>query len=224
MRFVGRSALGALAAVGAAAAIAAPASAHEFTSPQGPAVVGAAGGEQEWDFRPFRVKCEKVKGASAASITWPSQTLALSLKYAKCKTHVGKVSKTEGPGIATKFEAPVTITYHANGYVELAEATISIGTPFKCKVTVEAQTLPAKAVKKPTEEFTAASFLTEEIPTKSKKMPMQNVVAINNAEVKGIHYTLSEGFCEELENTEGKAGYYKGGLRASIKSANLLFK
>jgi len=212
-------------AVAASAVLAVPAMAHEFTSPQGPSEPKATGGEQSFLFRPFRITCESARSATiGAATTWPSATLTLQVKYSKCKTHAGKVGKTEGPGIPTRFEAPVTLTYHANGFVEVGSIAIAVGGNFKCKIAAEPQTIPSKAIKHPTEEFTAATFLDESLPTKSKKMPIQEVVSVSNAAVKGIHYTLEEGFCEELEMTEGKGGSYSGTLQASIKSADLIWK
>jgi hypothetical protein len=214
------------ATVAAAAALAAPAMAHEFNSPQGPSEPRAVGvGAQSFVFRPFRVTCESARSVTAGqTTTWPSPTLTLQVKYSKCKTHAGKVGKTEGPAIPTHFEAPVTLTYHANGYVDVGSIAITVGGNFKCKIATEPQTIPAKAVKHPTEEFTAATFLTESIATKSKKLPLQEVVSVSNGEVKRIHYTLEEGFCEELEMPTGTGGSYSGVLQASISKANLNWK
>ncbi len=213
------------AAVAASAALAVPATAHEFTSPQGPGETRAIGGEQEFHFRPFHVTCEVAHSVKTESLAeWPSQTLTLTVKYSKCSTHAGRVAKTEGPGIPTHFNEPVTLTYHANGYVEVGAMSIHVGGDFKCTISTEAQTIPAKALKHPEEEFMAAAFVDEEIMTESKKLPIQDVVSVNNAEVKNIHFTLEEGFCEELEQTEGKSGSYTGTLQASVPHADLSWK
>jgi hypothetical protein len=208
-----------------AAALAAPAGAHEFKGPPASApAVAVADGPQTFLFKPFRVTCEKAtsNGAAVAS-NFPSQTLTLEMTYRRCTTHAGKVAKTEGPGIPTRFLGPVTLTYHANGFIEVGSIAIAVGGDFKCNITTEEQTIPSKAVKKPTEEFTATSFTDELVATKSKKLPMQSQVVLHNNAVKGIHFTLSEGFCEELEMTEGKGGSYSGALKADVKNTNLLW-
>ncbi|HXR28009.1 MAG TPA: hypothetical protein VN772_00420 [Solirubrobacteraceae bacterium] len=222
---MGRFRTAMIAATVAASAFAAPAAAHEFKGPEAPAEASAAAsGPQSFTFRPFRISCEGARSVtSGVATTWPSATLSLQMMYSKCKTHAGHIGKSEGPGIPTKFLSPLSLTYHANGFVEVGTVEIAIGGDFKCKIEAEPQTIPVKAVKKPTEEFTAAKFVNEEVLTKSKKMPVQHQVLVQNAEVKGIHYTLSEGFCEELEMPEGKAGSYAGALKAQVKKANLLW-
>gem|GEM_PF-6348073 len=207
-------------------ALAAPAMAHEFNSPQGPSEPKAvAVGAQSFAFRPFRVTCEAAHSiAGSTATTWPSQTLTLQIKYSKCKTHAGKVGKTEGPAVPTHFESPVTLTYHANGYVEVGSMAIKVGGNFKCRIATEPQVVPAKAVKHPTEEFTAVGFLTESIPTLSKKLPIQEMVSVANHEVTHLRYALEEGFCEELELPGGNTGSYSGVLQASIKAASLNWK
>jgi len=213
-------------AAAASAWLAAPALAHEFKGPTGSTEVNAAAsGVQTFVFKPFRVTCESAHSLPAESLsTLPGPTLTLQLKFSKCTTHAGKVAKTEGPGIPTHFLSPLTITYNAGGYVEVGAIEIAVAGDFKCKIESEAQTIPAKAVKKPNEPYTAATYKNETIETKSKKMPTQSVVAITNNEVKRIHYTLSEGFCEELEVTEGKQGSIAGALIASVKKTNLMWE
>ncbi|HMD56189.1 MAG TPA: hypothetical protein VKG82_01825 [Solirubrobacteraceae bacterium] len=223
LRFATLGAMVACAVVGAPATAQA---AHEFTGPGAPQEARAvAVGAQQFVFRPFRIMCEganSVKTEIAAP--WPSATLALQMRYSKCNAHAGKVGKTEGPAIPTHFLSPLSLTYYANGFVEVGTVEIAVGGEFKCKIEAEPQTIPTRAVKRPLEEFTAAAFVNEEVVTSSKKMPIQHEVLVKNAAVKAIHYTLTEGFCEELEMPEGKGGSYTGELKAEVKKANLSWK
>jgi len=216
-----------LASAIAACAFAAPAmAAHQFEGPGAPAEASATGdGAQTFVFKPFRVTCETAKSATTGLATpWPAETLALQMSYGGCKAHVGKIGKSEGPAIPTKFLSAVALTYHANGYVEVGAMELAIGGLFKCHVETEAKIFPLKAEKHPTEEFNAATFTDEPVTTKSKKLPIQQQVVVHNAEIKGVHYELSEGFCEELEMTEGKNGSYSGALKAQVKKTNLSWK
>ena len=218
--------LATIGAMVACAVAAAPASAHEFSGPGAPQEASAvADGPQQFVFHPFRITCEGARSLKTeVAATWPSPTLTLEMSYGKCRTHAGRVGKTEGPAIPTHFLGPLSLTYHANGFVEVGQVEIEVGGDFKCRIEAEPQTIPPKAVKKPLEEFTAATFVDEEVVTTSKKLPIQDEVVVNNAAVKGIHYTLTEGFCEELEMPEGKGGYYTGSLKAEVKKTDLSWK
>ncbi len=220
----------------AAAAGAATASAHQFTGSESasPSVIGE--GAQEFSFKPFKITCEEAKSVKLETTpTWPSPTLYVAMKYSKCTTFAGKFHKVELPPIKTTFLTPVDFEYHANGFVESGAGSessseiknagaleISIKGDYKCVVTWEAQTTPAKAVKKPTEEYEAALYeKIEETTENLRKFPtgIQDKLLIKNHLTK-MKYSLSEGICEEFETTEGKAGSYTGTLKAELKKGN----
>ena len=148
----------------------------------------------------------------------------------------GQVPQSRTSAVRTRFIGPVDLEYHANGFVETganSESTAQITNAgaveieakgaFKCVISWEPQTVPSKAVKKPAEEYEAATFTTEEISSENlKRFPtgIQDKVVIENNLTK-MSYSLSEGICEEFEKTEGKSGSYTGELVAELKKASL---
>jgi len=225
------------AAACAVAIIAAPASAHQFTGSV-PGEVHVEGvGPQSFSFKPFKITCEGAKSVkSGNSVTWPSPILYVAIKYSKCTTAAGKFHKVELPPIRTQFATPVDLEYHANRFVEsgaeseslgeiknAGSVVISVKGAFKCVLSWEPQTIPLKAIKKPTEEYEAASFEKEEFKTENLKLfplGIQDKLLIAN-NLKHMKFTLEEGICEEFETTESKSGAYTGTLRAELKKGNL---
>ena len=79
----------------------------------------------------------------------------------------------------------MTFNYHANGVVEIgsggtikegrlegaSEIEIALKGPFKCTIDIEAGTYPAKALKKPEAEYTAARFSNEETTVTNARAP-----------------------------------------------------
>src|SRR6185437_9979300 len=96
----------------------------------------------------------------------------------------------------------------------------------ECHIRWLGQTIPAKAVKNPEEEFTAATFSNTAIPKKvSKAFPdgLQHGIEINNA-FTGIKYELEGEPCEEWgkeEGPEGGGGTYFGSFPQFVTGGNL---
>jgi hypothetical protein len=235
-----RQLAGAIALVAATATIgvvATTASAHQFTGSVSEEVRAQGVGTQEFAFKPFTIECEAAKSVkSEDDVTLPSPTLYLTVAYSKCLTKNAKFHKVELPPVKTTFKAPVDLEFHANGFVESgaeSESTSSIENAgaveiamkgaFKCTISWGPQTIPAKAIKKPAEQYEAALFEKDEETTENlKRFPLgvQDKLLIKS-DLKRMTFELSEGICEEFESTEGKTGSYVGTLRAELPKGNL---
>ena len=135
--------------------------------------------EQTFKFGSFKIKCThavSTKAEETPIISTSFKSFAANMKYSKCKTFIALVNGNELE-IATKFVGVpyVTYVYHANGFVEAgteveeseeAEGAVKISggefgfkvSGLKCRVTLPAQTIPGKAIKKPEEEYSEASY------------------------------------------------------------------
>jgi hypothetical protein len=232
-----RGAVALLAAAGAIGSVATTASAHQFTGSASEEVHAVGVGTQEFAFKPFKITCEKAVSVKTHSdVTFPAPALFLAVKYSDCVTKNAKFHKVELPPVKTTFITPVDYEFHANGFVETgaesesaSEVTnagaveISMKGAFKCVISWEPQTVPIKAIKKPTEQFEAALFENvEEKAENTKRFPLgiQNEVLVKS-DLKSMHFELDEGICEEFESTEGKTGSYVGTLRADLNKGNL---
>ncbi|HWG08887.1 MAG TPA: hypothetical protein VN672_07745 [Solirubrobacteraceae bacterium] len=227
-----RLGLGLLATMCAFAFGAAPALAHEFISSTTNATHGISESEQLFKLGAIKMKCAKTsaKGSVAAG---SSQTYTTAIKFSKCLT-TAKVG-THTIFLATRFLTPLTVEYHANGYVVIPEGSgeVKVNTgkteefeKSECHIRWLGQTIPAKAVKNPEEEFTAATFSNTAIPKKvSKAFPdgLQHGIEINNA-FTGIKYELEGEPCEEWgkeEGPEGGGGTYFGSFPQFVTGGNL---
>jgi len=196
---------------------------------------------QAFQFGPFKIKCAKAHSTGIVNKE-TFKDFAIQIKFGKCLTeaHFGLFVG----GLRTTFNEnkPIGFVYHINGFAEVGEAEegtevkISGGEAnFKisgkiCKINWPSQTVPAKAEKKPEEEFSAAVYSNEDTPSEElKKFPLgfQRRLVIAN-EFKGMAYEFEEGQCvgeggfeEEAAHTEGKTARYTGTLREEIKGANL---
>jgi hypothetical protein len=192
------------------------------------------GESQEFVFKPFSITCEKAKSTtSGVTPAFPSKTLTGVVKYSGCEAEA-TLNKAEYT-LTAKFVTPVTLNYHANGFVEVgAGGTVTEGKlegagpieiavkgPFKCTISVAAGTYPVKALKKPEAEFEAAKFTNqEETVVKGKGTVVVKKLAIATALTK-MPYTLEGEFCEALPKTEFTSGTYTGSLLAEIKKGDL---
>jgi hypothetical protein len=197
--------------------------------------------QQAFKFGPFHIKCEKAHSTGIVDKE-TFKDFAIQIKFGKCLTeaHFG----TFLGGLKTTFNEnkPIGFVYHINGFAEVGEApegtevTISGGEAnFKiaakiCKINWPAQTVPAKAVKEPESEFSAAVYSNTDVPNESlKKFPsgLQRKLNIAN-EFKGMEYEMEEGQCvgeggfeEEVNKSEGKTGRYEGSLVEEVRGGNL---
>jgi hypothetical protein len=216
---------------------AAPAVAHEFIASSPGKTRGSAfnGSLQEWTFKEVKVTC-KVAITKGSINSTNSKVVFDTVRYQKCdtKAHIGN----EPIHLKTRFKTPVSFEYHANGFAELggestsevsltAPTSIELTIPsIKCLIEIPPQTIPVKAEKKPTGEYTAVGYTNEEIENKHlKKFPsgFQKVVLIENA-LKNIEYTFVEGQCSEFKKIEAKNGMYKGTLLDELIGGDLSFE
>jgi hypothetical protein len=233
-----RKAIPAALAVAALAVAAVPATAteppnpHTFTGSANVEPKFAGVGIQEWALKPFTVSCEKAKStASGVTPSFPSKTLTAVVKYSGCEAEA-LIGKAEYE-LKAKFVSPVTINYHANGYVELGSGgtvtegklegagpvEIAVKGAFKCTIAIAAGTYPANAAKKPEAEFEAVKYTNKE-ETVGKKLTLVKTLGIANA-VSKMPYEIEGEFCEALPKTEFTNGTYTGSLVAQIKKGNI---
>jgi len=202
-------------------------------------------------FGVFEIKCNaktKAKTIGEGAINWEtSPTFATEIKFSKCLT-AAKFGTFVG-GIPTRFNEnkPMKILYHINGFAEIgtgetftevevggAEASFKIQGRI-CKINWPAQTVPAAAIKKPEEEFSAAVYSNKEVEvpeTQYKKFPshFQQRLLIAN-EFKRMKWSYEEGQClgeggfeEEAKHTEGVSGQWIGTLEEEMTGGNLGFQ
>jgi hypothetical protein len=236
-----------LAATVCTLAFAAPALAHEFVASQEGKTKGSVEKIQEFKFGPFHVVCEKVasKGYMSGGST---QILSTALKPGRCLTiaHMGGHEFF----LSTSWRVRLALEYHANGWVKTGSEVKQneagewvVGGPpamFKvhlgkneefeasnCEVFIPSgQVLPVAAVKKPEEQYEAATFLNKTFPHKiSKRFPTgeQPGIMITN-EIKGFHAEFEGEPCEEWgheEEEESLAGWYKGKLPQVLAPGSL---
>ncbi len=210
-----------------------PANPHKFVgSPNAEPKFSGEG--QEFVLKPFTVECEKAKSTTSGTPTFPTKTLTAVMKYSKCAA-TAVIGKAEYKEMKAKFLAPVTINYHANGFVELGSGgtikegklegagpvEISVKGPFKCTIDVAAGTYPINATKKPEAEFEAAKYTNkEEKVEKGKEPKVVKTLEIANS-ISKMPYEIEGEFCEALPKTEFTNGQYNGSLVASIKKGSI---
>jgi hypothetical protein len=223
----------------------------------GSTTLGGEERNQELRFGVFHIFCAaktSAKTVAEGAIPWAtSLVFATEVKFEKCLTKTG----FEGfiGGTKTRFNVnpetnkvePVKFVYHVNGVVELGtgevESEVEVGSGSAsfsilgkiCKINWPRQTVPAKAVKKPEEEFSAAAYSTKEVPVEEKffkKFPsgFQKRLVIAN-EFKGMEWHYEEGQCvgeggfeEGVKKEEGKSATYKGSLEEELIGGNLGFE
>jgi len=203
--------------------------------------IGRAVGVQAFKFGPFKIKCEVANGTGIVDKE-TFKDFSTQIKFGKCLTEA-KFGTFTG-GLKTNFNERKAIgfVYHINGFAEIGNApegtevkitggaaTIKISGKI-CNIFWPSQTVPAKAVKDPEGEFSAAVYSNQDFANESlTKFPsgFQRKLNIAN-EFKGMEYELEEGQCvgeggfeEEVEKTEGKTATYTGTIREEVKAGNL---
>lgn len=235
---LGASALGIVAASAQAHPPTQVATKHEFTGSEQIEVRAAASGAQKFTFGPFAITCERAKTvAGHGTASWPSETLFVQVKYSGCSA-VASLRDMSELHLKAKFVTPLSLNYHANGFVEAgAEGTptsgklegakaaeIALSGPFRCTIDVAPGTFPSRALRKPEEQFEAATYKVEETKIeKGKHKGVQDKLAITTALSK-MAYELEGEFCEALSKTEGVSGAYDGTLLAELPKASLGFE
>jgi hypothetical protein len=224
--------------------------------------VGATelGGEersQELKFGVFYIVCAaKTSGKTIdeGAVSWAtSLTFSTEVKFEKCLTRtdfngfLGGIKTTFNVNPETKKSEPVKFVYHVNGFVELGtgetESEVEVGSgdaSFSiagkiCKIDWPRQTVPAKAVKKPAEPYSAAVYTSKQVPVEEReirKFPSltQTKLLIAN-EFKGMEWSYEEGQClgeggfeEGAKQEAGKTALFKGSFEEEITGGNLGFE
>jgi hypothetical protein len=197
---------------------------------------------QEFKFGEFLIKCEKV--VSKGEITAPaSPTFETTLKFQGC----GYYPKPANPQhfAATFSTSGITLLYHVNGYAKIegnsegeeqeygsskvtileTAALVKIPNAKYCTIILPEQTVPAKAIKHPEEEFSSALYSEESVPAPGKKKLFpegeQKKLLITN-EFKGLKYKFAEETqCgEDQKATEGSTGVFKGNILEEVVKGN----
>lgn len=219
------------------------------------------GGEernQELTFGAFHIDCAVRTAAQTigeGAVTWPtSPVFATELKFSKCLTEVSAglfkagLSTSFNVNPETKKSEPVKFVYHVNGFAELGagetESEVELGSgsaSFKisgklCNIEWPAQTVPAKAIIKPEEQFSAVTYSNKEVPveaTKIKQFPtlFKNRLVISN-NFTTMLWSYTEGQClgeggfgkGTGGKTEAKSGIYRGAIEEELDAGNIGFR
>jgi hypothetical protein len=101
---------------------------HKFTGSEQTEVHAVGTGEQEFKYGPFTITCEKAKAVKGTGTsTWPSENLFVEVKYSSCEASAA-LHGMEELELKAKFLSPVSLNYHANGFVEAGSGgTVTAG-------------------------------------------------------------------------------------------------
>jgi hypothetical protein len=253
-----KTALGCAVAICLLGALAVPAFAHEFKASKYKTVISEATpvqtrlkqteeeGVQAFTFGKFKLKCKKAHGASI--ITAPSSTSMKShILYGECGLYPYPGSEIH---LGASVYGGININFHVNGFAELegnelgeeleygtkaelleTSAVFKVPSGKICTVILPAQTVPAKAIKNPTEEFSSVSYSNlavpvEETPTKLKVFPggFQHKIIIS-MDLKALKYRFQEETqCGEDEaKLEHTGGVMTGKFVQEVIGGNLEF-
>jgi hypothetical protein len=218
------------------------------------------GGEersQELGFGAFHIDCAAQtsgKTIGEGAVSWAtSQVFATEVKFSKCLTVVSAglfkagISTSFNVNPETKKSEPVKFVYHVNGFAELGagetESEVELGSgsaSFKiggklCDIEWPAQTVPANAIIKPEQEYSAVTYSNKEVPveaTKIKQFPTlikNKLVISNNFKTMKCSYTEGQclgegGFEKGIEKIEAKDGIYRGALEEELTGGNIGFR
>jgi hypothetical protein len=201
---------------------------------------------QEFKLGKFRVVCYVARGKGEIT-ELESETFETVTKYSKCGWYPQSNSLHIG---ATFSKTGLKVIYHANGFAELlgngegetfeykglgareTAVLIKIPSTKACNIAIPEQTIPLKAVRFPSEEFTAVTYENVETPTERLRLfpsGLQKKVVFNN-ELRTLHfkYVGEETQCANLEEFEkqseeegGGTGVYKGKLIEEVAAGNL---
>jgi hypothetical protein len=223
----------------------------------GSTTIGGEERSQELKFGAYTILCAvQTTGKTIAegAVSWAtSQTFTTELKFSKCLTEASYGGNIEGTSTnfnvnpETKKSEPVKFVYHVNGFAELGsgetESEVEVGSGVStftiagkvCKIAWPSQTVPARALVKPEEEFSAVSYFTNEVPVEARKIKQfpsgfkDKLVIDNN--FKTMAWSFEEGQClgeggfeKVTKKVEAKSGIYKGMVEEEVDAGNLAFK
>lgn len=188
---------------------------------------------QNFKFGNFKIRCYGASGKGEIT-SLESETFTTTTKYTKCGWYP---QENRLHASATFSKSGITVTYHANGYLEAegnesgeevewrsiglkeVSAAIKIGQKI-CTVTIPEQTVPARAVMKPNEEFSAAVYKTFPVGAHKRLLienAWKNVKFIYSGEGQQCN---AEEF-EAKQEGGGGLGTYTGKLEESIYNGDL---
>lgn len=202
---------------------------------------GEGVGVQTFKFGGLHIECNKAK-AKGTVTQEEFNDFVTEVVYSECFLE-DKFGPKEIGHLKTRFNGgkPVTYVYHHNGFVEVGteveeeeegnvkisggESTFAVS-GLKCTITWPAQTIPVKAIKKPEEEYSSATYSNTEVSqTNLKLFPtgfQKRMLITNN--FKKLEYSVSNGVCEEFEKQEGKTGAAAGQIEEQVIGGNLSFE
>ncbi len=253
-----RTAFGLVLAVCLLGTMASTALAHEFAASKYKTEISEAtpvktlGRSTEGTFQEMRfgahifIKC--AKAMSKGVLTSPSSTeFKTHIVYGKCGYYPYPASELHFPaavrgGISVAFkvngaaelegnESGEELEYGTKAEVLETSAKFEVPSGHFCTVVVPTQTVPARAIKHPEEEFSQVTYSNtavkvEETPTKLKLYPggFQHKV-IFEADLKPLKYKYAEETqCfEDEKHVEGASGRITGTLTQEVVGGNLEF-
>jgi hypothetical protein len=223
----------------------------------GETLLGKEKYNQELVFGAFHIFCAAQTAGQTineGAVSWAtSPTFVTEIKFNKCLTESSYgLFKSGTPtnfnvNPETKKSEPVKFVYHVNGFAEFGagetESEVELGSgaaSFKvgnkiCKINWPAQTVPARAVVKPEEEFSNVTYSNNEVPVEAKKIKqfptlLKNRLVISN-DFTTMQWSYEEGQCvgeggfeEGISKTEAKNGIYRGALEEELVGSNIGFR
>jgi hypothetical protein len=240
---------------------AAPALAHEFTAfkykktaseaePFKTVAKSAEETKQVFVFGRRTIKCQKALGKGTLAEN-PTKTLSFKISFTKCgytpiPTKEEFIPATISGGLSIAFKVDGAGEFEGNGEGEELEygakaelketaTTVQIGAGHYCTFIIPTQTIPARAILHPNEEFSQITYSNTEVeveptPIKLKLYPggFQHKVIFSYKLQPFIYKYKEETQCFEVEESEGhkteySAGQFKGELTSEVVGGNLEF-
>lgn len=216
---------------------------HKAITETSPAMVKGVGSEELIELGEGAVtigneKCQKVRSAGEVDAE-RSDTLYERVTFAKC---AGRANVGTAKHVFEKIKIPkfsIAFEFHSNGFVEggegentsvhISPTSVSFATrkDSPCTIVIPAQDLPAKAARKPENEFEATSYETEQVPAKIKKFPTGFEEQLDiTMEFHKVHTEIhATPGCEPEPGFDGKKGIIDAELEElKIRNGNLGFR
>lgn len=202
---------------------------------------------QEFKLGAFKILCYSAHSKGIITET-SSDVFQTTTKYSRC----GWYPKLNSLHVRATFsKSGLTVRYHSNGYTEAVgngsgeeieytkaelletAATIKISATKLCTIVIPEQTIPVRAVKHPTDSFSAAVYKKDPVANENmRKFPtgiQQRLIVENEFKEMTFVYTGEEAQCstaeefEKLKEEEGGAqgGRYRGTLEEEVPGGDL---
>jgi len=201
-------------------------------------ITGVNVGPQEFNMGDFHFTCEKASATKTKIASEESNTFYAQVHFKLCTTYFKVAGGNPLGPYKVKLQA-MDFEYHWNGYAEIgaeSESEVRLLNPgevyakvgsTQCEIYWEPQTIPAKAVKDPEGEYSAATYSTEEVLATGNELKLfpgefKKTLVISN-ELKKVFTYAEGGKCENFKKEEFKNGFYIGTMQYKLSKGDLSF-